>query len=145
MAYANLAATYSVAARAEEAVRWAGRALELAERLDDTEIAVHALATIGTSEFREGGMEELEQSLALGQRAGLAEQVGRTYIVLVATAVGARRYGLATRYLQAGIDYCGDRGLERDRLYLLAYRGRLELDQGRWEEASDSAAGRCRR
>ena len=27
---------------------WAGRALELAERLDDAEIAVRALATIGT-------------------------------------------------------------------------------------------------
>jgi DNA-binding CsgD family transcriptional regulator len=72
--------------------------------------------------------------------AGLAEQVARTYILLVERAVGVRRYGLATRHLQAGIDYCSDRGLERDRLYLLASRARLELDQGRWQEASDSAA-----
>jgi len=77
IADANLASTSSAAARSEEAVRWARRALE---------------------------------------------------------------YGLATRHLQEGLDYCSDRGLERDRLYLLAYRARLELDQGRWEEASDSAA-----
>jgi DNA-binding CsgD family transcriptional regulator len=44
------------------------------------------------------------------------------------------------RYLQAGIDYCSDKGLERDRLYLLADRARLELDQGRWGEAGESAA-----
>jgi DNA-binding CsgD family transcriptional regulator/tetratricopeptide (TPR) repeat protein len=140
MAYANLAQTCSAAGRREEAVGWAGQALELAERLDDTEIAVHALATIGICQFAEEGREKLEQSLELAQRAGLAEQVARTYILLVGTAVGARRYGLATRHLQAGIDYCSDRGLERDRLYLLAFRARLELDQGRWQEASDSAA-----
>jgi DNA-binding CsgD family transcriptional regulator len=140
MAYANLAATCSAAARRDEAVSWAGRALELAERLDDAQIAVHALATIGTCEFAEEGREKLEQSLELAQRAGLAEQVGRAYILLVETALGTRRYGLATRYLQAGIDYCSDQGLERDRLYLLAYRARLELDQGHWGQASDSAA-----
>jgi DNA-binding CsgD family transcriptional regulator/tetratricopeptide (TPR) repeat protein len=140
MAYANLAATCGAAARPEEAVHWAGRALELAERLDDTEIAVHALATIGICEFAEEGWEKLEQSLELARRAGLDEQVGRTYILLVEAAVGARRYDLAIRYLQAGIDYCSDRGLELDRPYLLAHRARVELDQGRWQEASDSAA-----
>jgi len=140
MAYAHLGQTYSAAGRREEAVSWAGLALELAERLDATEIAVHALATIGFCQFAEEGREKLEQSLQLAQRVGLAEQVARPYIMLVEAAVGARRYGLAIRHLQAGIDYCSDRGLERDRLYLLASRARLELDQGRWEEASDSAA-----
>ena len=140
MAYAHLAQTYSAAGQREEAVSWAGRALELAERLDDTEIAVHALATIGFCESAEEGWEKLEQSLQLAQRAGLAEQVARTYILLVERAVGVHRHGLATRHLQVGIDYCSDRGLERDRLYLLASRARLELDQGRWQEASDSAA-----
>jgi DNA-binding CsgD family transcriptional regulator/tetratricopeptide (TPR) repeat protein len=139
MAYANLAHVHGAAGRREAAVRWAGQALELAERLDDTEIAVHALVTIGTCEFKDEG-RKLEQGLERALRADLAEQAGRAYVVLVATAVGGRRYGLATRYLQAGIDYCSDQGLERDRLYLLAYRARLELDQGRWEAASEDAA-----
>jgi DNA-binding CsgD family transcriptional regulator/tetratricopeptide (TPR) repeat protein len=139
MAYANLAHVHGAAGRREAAVRWAGQALELAERLDDTEIAVHALVTIGTCEFKDEG-RKLEQGLERALRADLAEQAGRAYVVLVATAVGGRRYGLATRHLQAGIDYCSDQGLERDRLYLLAYRARLELDQGRWEAASEDAA-----
>jgi DNA-binding CsgD family transcriptional regulator/tetratricopeptide (TPR) repeat protein len=141
MAYANLARTCAAAARSEEAVRWAGLALELAERLDDTEITVEALTTVGTCEpEEEEGRRKLERSLELALRAGLAEQVGRAYVLLVATALGNRRYRLAARYLQAGIDYCSDQGLERDRLYLLAYRARLRLDQGRWQEAGDSAA-----
>lgn len=147
MAYANRAHLCAAAARAEEAVTWAGQALELAERLDDTEIAVHARIMIGAlaAEGRVGesaaeGTQTLEQSLELAQQAGLTEQAALTYIVLVGTALGHRRYGLATRHLQAGIDYCSQHGLERDRLYLLAWRARLELDQGRWEEASDAAA-----
>jgi DNA-binding CsgD family transcriptional regulator/tetratricopeptide (TPR) repeat protein len=139
MAYANLAHVHGAAGRREAAVRWAGRALQLAERLDDTEIAVHALVTIGTCEFTDEG-RKLEQGLELALRADLAEQAGRAYVVLVATAVGGRRYGLAARHLHAGLDYCSDRGLERDRRYLLASRARLELDQGRWAAASDAAA-----
>jgi len=140
MAYASLAATCAAAARPEEAVGWAGRALELAERLDDTEIAVHARTTVATCELGEQGWRKLEQSLELARRGGLIEQVARAYILLVETAVGGRRHVLATRHLQAGIDYCSDHGLELQRLYLLAYRARLELDQGRWGEAGDSAA-----
>ena len=112
MAYATLAVTCGAAARAEEAVGWAGRALELAERLDDAEVAARALATIGVCEFAGEGRGKLEQALELAQRAGLAEQVGNAYLLLAEQAVGARRYGLATRYLQAGIDYCSDHGLE---------------------------------
>ena len=102
---------------------------------------MEALTTVGTCEpEEEEGRRKLERSLELATRDGLAEHVGRAYVLLVATALGNRRYGLAARYLQAGIDYCSDQGLERDRLYLLAYRARLQLDQGRWEEAGDSAA-----
>jgi len=92
MAYANLASTHSSAGRGEEAVRWAGRALELAERQDATEIVVDALTTIGACQFE--GEEKLERSLDLARRAGLVEQVGRTYLVLLGTAVAAR-LGLA--------------------------------------------------
>jgi tetratricopeptide (TPR) repeat protein len=100
MAYAELAAACRAAARSEEAVGWAGRALELAERLDDTEIAVRALATIGACEAaEEKGWGKLERSLELALRAGLAEQVAETYILLLESAVGARRFGLAARYL----------------------------------------------
>jgi DNA-binding CsgD family transcriptional regulator len=137
MAYANLADSYAGAGWGEEAVEWAERALELAEHLDDKGIAAFARATIGGCQRN---WEKLEQSLELAERTGLVEQVGRTYIWLVGTALSARLYSLATRHLDAGIDYCSNRGLERDRLYLLAFRARVALDQGSWEQAAASAA-----
>jgi DNA-binding CsgD family transcriptional regulator len=71
---------------------------------------------------------------------GLTEQVARTLMLLAAAAVENRRHSLASRYVEEGIAYCSERGLELFRLYLLAYRARLELQQGRWSEAADSAA-----
>jgi DNA-binding CsgD family transcriptional regulator/tetratricopeptide (TPR) repeat protein len=136
-AYANLAAICAAAARSEEAIAWAGRALDLAERLDDTEIAVHALTTIGACQ---GDYEKLEQSLERARCSGLAVQVGRTFILAGAGAVESRRHSLAHMYLEPGIAYCSERGLELFRLYLLAFRARSELNQGRWSEAADSAA-----
>src|SRR5205807_5935847 len=51
-----------------------------------------------------------------------------------------RSYSLADRYLEAGLEYCTERGLDLWRLYLLAYRARRDLDKGRWDDAVDSAA-----
>jgi len=136
-AYANLAGICSAAARSEEAIAWAGRALDLAERLDDTETAVHALATIGACQ---GDYEKLEQSFEHARRAGLAVQVGRTFTLAGVVAVERRRHSLANVYLDQGITYCSERGLELFRLYLLANRARLQLDEGHWADAADSAA-----
>lgn len=137
MAYANLASTCGAAMRSEEAIAWGERALELAERLGDAEIAAYALATVGLCE---GDFEKLEESLERARRADLSEKVGRAFTLLACIAVEGRRHALASRYVEQGIAYCSERGIELLRLYLLAYRARSELDQGRWTEAADSAA-----
>jgi DNA-binding CsgD family transcriptional regulator/tetratricopeptide (TPR) repeat protein len=137
LAYANLAANRASATHSEEAIAWGARALELAERLDDTEIAVHALATIGVCQQ---DYEKLEQSLERARQAGLTEQVGRAFTLLARAAVESRSHAVANTHAEPGIAYCSERGLELSGLYLVAYRARLELDQGRWPEAADSAA-----
>ena len=66
------------------------RALELAERVGDTEIAVDALASLGLAESLRGmseGVEKLTRALELAGRAGLPEQVGRAYDLLSLTFV----------------------------------------------------------
>jgi DNA-binding CsgD family transcriptional regulator/tetratricopeptide (TPR) repeat protein len=135
-AYANLAGLCNAANRSEEAIHWAERGLELAERLGEEEVVVHALATIGACR----DYEQLEASHERARRAGLDEQFGRIFIPLVVIAVERRDSAAAGKHLEEGIDYCSVRGLELFRLYLLAYRARFELDQGRWAEAADSAA-----
>jgi DNA-binding CsgD family transcriptional regulator/tetratricopeptide (TPR) repeat protein len=139
-AYGNLAATCMSAALVEEAAGWAGRELALGERLGDTEIALHALATIGCCEFDAGGIEKLELSIDRAKRANLSELAGRGLVLLCGAAVAFRRRDVAAEHLDSAIEFCTERGLELYRLYLIAYRSRLELDQGRWTEAADSAA-----
>ncbi|HKV43417.1 MAG TPA: LuxR family transcriptional regulator, partial [bacterium] len=124
------------------AVAWGKRAIEVAHRLKDTEILVHALNNIGTMELLAGapaGREKLERSIELGDRAGFEEHVGRAYINLAWAITRTRAYTLTDR-LAAGIEYCTERGLDLWVLYLLAYRARVELDQGRWTEAGGSAS-----
>jgi DNA-binding CsgD family transcriptional regulator/tetratricopeptide (TPR) repeat protein len=142
MAYSNLSTLSQDAEDIEAAVDWGTRAIKLAERLDDTEILVHALTNVGVAEFLAGtaeGRRKLERSLELAQRAGLEEHAGRALINLAWVAARQRSHALANRFLDAGLAYCSERGLELWRLYLLAFRARSELDQGRWAEALESA------
>ena len=50
-----------------------------------------------------------------------------------------RRYDVAADQLAKGLEYCSDHGLELFRLYLLSYRARLYLAQGRWAQAAETA------
>lgn len=99
-----------------------------------------ALASVGVAQATETGVQRMVESLTRAQQAGIAEHTARAYVFLAGASVGARRQPDAMRYLDEGLAYCSDRGLELFRLYLLASRARLELDQGRWTDATDTAA-----
>jgi ATP/maltotriose-dependent transcriptional regulator MalT len=125
------------------AVAWGTRALELAQALDEPEIAIHALNSVGTARFLNGdtaGQEQLERSLALATEARLEEHVGRAMTHLVWVTRRQRAFDLAYKYLDPALQYTSERGLELWRGYLLAYRAQIELDLGRWSEAVDTAA-----
>src|SRR5581483_5652699 len=51
-----------------------------------------------------------------------------------------RRGEAAAWLIETGLDFCDRRGLDTWRTYLLAYRARMELDRGRWDDAAASAA-----
>ena len=61
------------------------------------------------------------------------------YCALLRKALDVRRYDVAADQLAKGLDYCSDHGLELFRLYLLSFRARLYLAQGRWAQAADTA------
>ena len=115
---------------------WAERALQLAEDLGGTETALEARSILA---FRDGRLEAMDQVLEDAQRANLVEQVGATYIWFARNALDVRRYDVAADRLARGLDYCSDHGLELFRLYLLSFRARLYLAQGRWAQAADTA------
>jgi DNA-binding CsgD family transcriptional regulator len=123
-------------------LEWGARALELAGRLDDTEALVYALTNIGTVESLAGeyaGREKLEQALELAQEADLEEAAGRVFVHLVLWPSPHRRLPADEMYVEDGLRYCEERGLDTWRLFLLASRARLELDDCRWDRAAESA------
>jgi DNA-binding CsgD family transcriptional regulator/tetratricopeptide (TPR) repeat protein len=135
MAYATLAESCMNRGLADEAISWGHQAIELAERLGETEIALHATVTVGVCDPNQ--RYRLEEALEVARGAGLPYHVGRALMHLAGGAVQERRHDLT--YLDPAIDYCADHGLDSHRFYLLAFRARLELEQGRWTEATNTA------
>ena len=141
-AYATRAHGCMVAYDLEGTIAWGTSAIDLAERFDDTEMLVHALNSVGTVTMHAGlpgGEEKLERSLRLAQREGLDGDAGRAFNNLI-SCVDLGEYGLAEPYVEEGIEYCDERGLELWRYQLLAMRVKLDLERGRWEQAADSAS-----
>jgi DNA-binding CsgD family transcriptional regulator/tetratricopeptide (TPR) repeat protein len=142
MAYSNMAQLRTLASNVPEARSWGLRAIELAERLDETEILVHALNNVGTAELGAGdaeGAQKLERSLTLAVAAGLEEHVARAHTNLACCAIEARDYKSARSQLQAGIAYCREHDLDSWLLYMTGWQARLELEQGRWDDAAEAA------
>ena len=142
-AYGALSSLCRAACDLEGTVAWGTRALELARALDDVEAVVHALTNIAAAEFIlgvAGGREKLERSLELAREAGLEERVAAAFCYLARGAAHARAHALAESYANAGIEYCSEHDLDGWRPFLIAVRGEVELDQGRWGEAAESAA-----
>ena len=113
-----------------------------AEQIDDAEARVHALNTIGTTELLTGnpaGRAKLEQSLELSRQLAAPDSVGRAFVHLLQVGAHRRAYELADRYFEPAIAYVGERGLDLWRSYLFAFRAKIMLDRGQWDDAVELA------
>jgi DNA-binding CsgD family transcriptional regulator/tetratricopeptide (TPR) repeat protein len=141
-AYAERARLAMLADQSEETMEWGRRAIELAERVDDAPALVQALNTVGTLELGRGitvGREKLERSLALAEREGFAIDAARAYVNLVAALSRRWEWRAADRFIEAGIEYCHEQGLDVLLDSLVAAQAESELFQARWEEAAGTA------
>jgi DNA-binding NarL/FixJ family response regulator len=142
-AYATQAWLRMFDSDADGARAWGTRAIDLAESIGETEIVSHALNSIGGTAGQTGwpnGREELERSLQLALANRLDYHAGRAYKNLAACATLARDYACGDRYLEAGLGYCVEHGLDALRLYLLGSRARAALDRSRFTDAAEDAA-----
>jgi DNA-binding CsgD family transcriptional regulator/tetratricopeptide (TPR) repeat protein len=140
MAYANMSQRRMVVEDYEGAVSWGTRALELAQRLDDDETYVYALTNIGTAELDAGdpaGREKLDRARSLAEQLGLDDHVGRAFALFAIYGTRNYEFELVDEYLEPGLSYCAERGLDTPRGYLLAQRARLQLGRGEWDAAGD--------
>lgn len=139
MAWSNQAHLHMLASNEAEAVRWGERAIALAKELGNDQILAHALNNVGSALTAAEGRAMLEESLRISLAGGYQEHTARAYCNLATRAVAALDYDCAARYFAEGINYYTDRDLYAWCVYVLAWRGRMHLEQGRWSEAAEDA------
>jgi DNA-binding CsgD family transcriptional regulator/tetratricopeptide (TPR) repeat protein len=143
LALATVAQRRLVAAQDDEAAAaWARRALDLAERIGDEPVAIHALTTLAAAEIYQGvpgGWERLEEALARARAGRLSDAIARALINLVEAARDLRRYDLADRYVDEAASFLGDHGFELYRRLLGSRIAELALERGRWSLAEHQA------
>lgn len=142
MAYGNISQRRMVVDERDAAIEWGTRALQLAQRLGDTEAQVYALTNMGMAQADagiDGGKDMLMRALTLARSSGLDEHAGRAFNGLVMWPIRMRQFNEIGSYLDDGLEFCEQRGLDTWRLYLLACRASIELARGEWDAAADSA------
>jgi DNA-binding CsgD family transcriptional regulator/tetratricopeptide (TPR) repeat protein len=142
MAYSNQGQLDILAYRAEAAIGWAGRAIELARRLDDQETLTHALTSIGSARLYRGdpgGRADLEQGFEVAVAAGLEDHAARALINLATTTAEVLDYRHARPDLDRALAFVQAHELAGYAQHLLGYRARVRLDQGDWAGAEQDA------
>ena len=143
MAYSNVSQLSMLRQEVDEAVAWGERALQLARRIGDREVEMHALNNLGTAiacdDYSPEGRRLLDRSLDLALAADAHEHVARAYTNLGDTALNNRRYLEADRQLRRGIAYCEERDLDSWTHYMGGQLTESLAEQGRYDEALDQA------
>jgi DNA-binding CsgD family transcriptional regulator len=142
MAYSYQAQLDMLANRTEPGLAWAGRALELARRLDDQEALTHALTNIGSARLMEGdqdGRAELEEAFGVAVAAGLQDHAARALVNLATVPLENRQYGNAHPDLERAIAFARANDMTGYVTHLLGNRALLRLAQGDWDGAERDA------
>jgi DNA-binding CsgD family transcriptional regulator/tetratricopeptide (TPR) repeat protein len=140
-AYSNLAQQRMLSAESADAISLGEKAVDLAERLGETEILVSVLNTVGTARLvlEEDGWGDLERSLQLALESGLEDHAARAYVNLYFMGVLHREWSRVDRYFHEGTAYCSKHDLDAYHLYLLGQRCGHLLSIGQWDESSQLA------
>jgi DNA-binding CsgD family transcriptional regulator len=136
------------------AQRWSDRAVALAEELEDSDelssvtppeyAAALArvfddLAALEVTAGLPGGKGRLERRIDLARSQGLHDHVFGQLLGLMLATTYRGPWILARGYIEDGLEYSREHGLDLMHLYFLAFRSRLELDECRWTDAAESA------
>jgi DNA-binding CsgD family transcriptional regulator len=142
LAYDNLAFLAAMEADTERARARANQAVAVARELGDPEttaqVTVGALF-VGVASGFPDAVEQLEdridEALLLGREAEAARMIDN----LVLLARHQRPTELSRTRIEQGVELTRRHGLHLRLIYCLAYRARLELDEGNWADAADTA------
>jgi DNA-binding CsgD family transcriptional regulator/tetratricopeptide (TPR) repeat protein len=145
-AYSHRSQLEMLAFKLDTAVDWGKRAIDLAERLGEQEVIIHALGNVGAADFEPPGAaaEELERSFDLAQKNNLHDHVERASCNMACTAYWRRDYEHALEFIDRGARYAAERDLIHWESYLRGWRAMIYIDRGDWaaaEKESELVAG----
>lgn len=126
----------------EEALTWADKSLNLAERFQDPEVLAAVYVTVGTALLfvdYERGCDYLEEKLVFAHDAGLDVRVAHIYSNLGSASGELFQFQRAEDYLKTGIAFATERDLDSHRLYMMAWQSLIALYQGGWQFAGEMA------
>ena len=140
MAYSNMSQLKMLSDEIEECIAWGEKASAIARELNDEETLSHALNSMGSAlmtiqSSKSKGIELLKQSMEIALRNSYHEHVARAYTSLGSNSVTLKDYDFARKKLDEGINYCEERDIDSWKLYMLAWKARLNLETGNWKEA----------
>ncbi|HEV8190429.1 MAG TPA: LuxR C-terminal-related transcriptional regulator, partial [Ktedonobacterales bacterium] len=142
LAYANMSHVRMLEGDIADTELWSGRAIELAERIDDAEALSYALNSLGAVLLDgndERGGSHLERSLAIALEHGLEDHVARAYVNLSVNKLGRRNYAQAENHIREGMAYSAEHDLGSWEHTLRGHRSLLRLAQGDWVGAEEDA------
>jgi DNA-binding CsgD family transcriptional regulator len=140
MAFSNMSQLKMLSGQTAECIFWGEKAIAMAKELADEEILSHALNNVGSVQVKirsceKKGLGLLQQSLDIALKHSFHEHAARAYTNLGHNAVEIKDYVFAKKILAEGILYCEERDLDSWGSYMLAFKSRLNLETGYWNEA----------
>jgi DNA-binding CsgD family transcriptional regulator len=147
-AYSHQSQLDMLAFRMDSAISWGERALQLAQRLGEQEIVIHALGNIGTAKTDNGDAAsgpELTQSFDLAVDGKYHDHVERASCNLTCACYWRRDYPSALAHIERGVAYADALELSHWEGYLRGWRALVWLDQGDWNRAEEEAQEICSR
>jgi len=142
MAYSSKSQLHMLAWEEEPSLEWGRRAMALAEQMGNTEILVHAITNVGSTETLrdfQAGIEKVEFALQLALEHEMHDHVGRCYSNLTSNHVRSRRYAEGRRWSEEGLQYTMARDLDSYTIYVQGWQSQGFLETGQWAEAETYA------
>ena len=142
LAYENMAGLHRISGDLDSSREWTERALALADDLDDA--ATHAYLSGGEAllDITAGSLEALtdfERRIDDRLRSGREDDAAYMIEALAIAVAFHSPYTTVRRRIEDGLRYARRQGLDLTHLYLLADRSRVELEEGRWDAAAETA------
>ena len=144
MAFSNKSQLKMFSVDIAECVAWGEEAIAISQEINDQETLCHALTNIGSAQcrvqlLREEGKKKLIESLSIALRNSFHEHAARAYSNLIYNSLELKDYNAAKHFLQEGIIYCEESGLDSFISYKLALKSRMLLEIGDWKGAATIA------